>query len=258
MQVKSVASEQEVGFADEVWFVLKKIKKRMNYAGKDGIVEYRIISNPRASAEGSPIPMEEAEVLKVLAEWGAIEIVNPSREPDIAEVSLSQGMSMVIAIYSLKVLEPTFSSVYRQYKSRASEEIQHGVSSGVGSGKVKSLRWDSRRRVLSWGRQNEDFSSNWSVVLFLDVISKLKGKLLDAEQLKREYNSFCEVKYEECKEEGQLYCKRYQKAYTNMSASRTASNSLKIILQKFSMTDSPKNFPIQNQGSDKSAKVIWR
>lgn len=140
-------------------------------------------------------------------------------------------------------------------KMQQQQEVQN--DQGTEPTPTQSLTWNSEKGEVTWQGETRDISKKWAVKLFLGVMSKHRGKLLYPSNLMEAYNSFTKIKYEECKTEKQQYCKQYNKTHTKMTASLTAANSLKALLEVFDVLNNPKLFPIQNQGSDKSAKVIW-
>jgi len=125
----------------EVWFVLQKIKTCLLRSGKDGVITYWIKSPPDLKAEGMPFPVEESEIVGKLEGWKAVKRISPD---DIGEVSesenaLSRGQSVFTVIMHLKVLQPKFEQLYKEYQLKHLPEENKVKSHSTDSGYIEKI-----------------------------------------------------------------------------------------------------------------------
>lgn len=252
MQSQTLETTSEISFEEEVWVVLKKIKKRMRYVVEGEVVEYKITASPYSSAIAAPLPVEEKEIIGVLVKWGAIEIVNPDRTPDIAETSLSKGMNMFIAIYSLKILEPKFGDLYQEYEKLSARKSHIIVGNDVSETDFTPLKWDSKKLDVQWQGEPENLSRYWAVMRFLNVMSSIKWTKeieLTPSDLAESYN---ELFLQEAKEKNKQYLGHRAPDEAARAADR-ALHQLYVILG----VNNPENFPIGRRGSVRKGKWRW-
>lgn len=254
MQSNFQATISEVSFEEEVWFVLRNIEKARRYEGE--VIEYKMFGTPYGTPQGTPLPLDERRVLKMLERQGAIKTVNSKGEVDIVTTSLSQGMNTVIVMVYLKILEPMFGQVYKKYQRLAG--LARRATNNQAVVPRKPLTWDTSHHELRWDDQSKELTlaTDWSLILFLDVLWRRRDRKLNSAELAREYNAYCEEQMEMQETEGKKPDKRFRKKYDQESVSRTTSYAIKKLHRLFSVDDE-KSFPIRNTGSDKNVIVKW-